>query len=129
MPAVCSKEVWRPFPDASNCQEPKGIVDLSYHKFDLMASSLMRRSNNVFYIPLRQGLCSGESCGQYMKSGTPIWHDNGHITESASGELATLLSAQLESTGFNKYLKNYSPLFSRKEAASPTRSSSDHSGT
>lgn len=129
MPAVCSKEVWRPFPDASNCQVPKRIVDSSYHKFDLMASSLMRRSNNVFYIPLRQGLCSGESCGQYMKSGTPIWHDNGHITETASGELATLLSAQLESTGFNKYLKNYSPLFSRKEAASPTRSSSDHSGT
>ncbi|MCP9911907.1 acyltransferase [Cyanobium sp. BA20m-14] len=102
-PELCSKELWRPFPNYNNCQKPISANKMAYWQFDSKAHELARRSQNIFYAPLRAGLCSSETCGQYTLSGAPIWHDNGHITEAASGELAGLLRKVLREGGFFDY--------------------------
>ena len=57
-----------------------------------MALAISNATSNIYYIPLRLGLCANEICGQYTKQGTSIWHDDsGHITEQSSGELSNLL--------------------------------------
>ena len=58
-------------------------------------------SKNIYYAPLRLGLCVNEKCGQYTKKGTPIWHDFGHITEQSSGELGDLLRQHLMQTSIS----------------------------
>jgi hypothetical protein len=104
-PELCTKELWRPFPDMKHCQKPAWTARVGFSRFDDMASELAGRSQNIFYAPLRTGLCDKKICGQYTLSGTPIWHDNGHITDAASGELAGLLRSQLRKGGFFEYLE------------------------
>jgi len=70
-----------------------------------MATELSKKSRNVFYAPLRLGLCNNNVCGQYTSIGSPIWHDNGHITEKVSGELAGYLSSKLRTNGFYDFLE------------------------
>ena len=72
---------------------------LSYNRFDKLALSLSNSAENIYYTPLRLGLCVNETCGQLNKKGTPIWHDEvGHITEQSSGELADMLRQHLTQT-------------------------------
>jgi len=103
-PELCTKEFWRPFPGAANCEKPIRDNKTAYQRFDHMASELAKRTQNIFYAPLRIGLCVNATCGQYTSSGTQIWHDNGHITEKASSELAGLLKSELRTGGFFDYL-------------------------
>jgi hypothetical protein len=104
-PELCTKEVWRPFPSVSNCQKPIHVSKNAYQRFDEKASELARTHQNIFYAPLRTGLCTKKTCGQATASGTQIWHDNGHITEDASGELAGLLRRELRAGGFFEYFR------------------------
>jgi peptidoglycan/LPS O-acetylase OafA/YrhL len=105
-PELCSSEIWRPFPDRGKCQKSTAAAKSAYLRFDNMAYGLARRNQNIFYAPLRLGLCNEEICGQNTLSGTPIWHDYGHITEKASGELAGLLKSELRASGFFDYLSS-----------------------
>ena len=105
-PELCSSELWRPFPDRGKCQKSTSAAKSAYLRFDNMAYGLARRNQNIFYAPLRMGLCNEEICGQNTISGTPIWHDYGHITEKASGELAGLLKSELHTSGFFDYLSS-----------------------
>jgi peptidoglycan/LPS O-acetylase OafA/YrhL len=104
-PELCTNELWRPFPDPGNCEKTTLDAKQAYSRFDEMATELSKRSRNVFYAPLRLGLCNDSVCGQYTSIGSPIWHDNGHITEKASGELAGYLSGRLRSNGFYDFLE------------------------
>ena len=103
-PELCSKELWRPFPDKANCQKTTAEAKQAYSTFDAMAEQLSRTANNVFYAPLRLGLCLNGICGQESRLGTPIWHDIGHITEAASGELSGLLRSELSAAGLFTYM-------------------------
>jgi peptidoglycan/LPS O-acetylase OafA/YrhL len=105
-PELCTKEIWRPFPSMNNCERPIRDNMIAYQPFDNRASALARRIQNIFYAPLRMGLCTNKTCGQYTSSGTQIWHDNGHITEAASGELAGLLRDKLRKGGFFDYFSS-----------------------
>ena len=102
-PELCSREFWRPFPDSKNCQKPTSLAKAAYSRFDHMALGLASRNANIFYAPLRIGLCNENLCGQNTPSGTAIWHDFGHITDAASGELAELLRSKLRLGGFFDY--------------------------
>ena len=97
-PELCMKEVWRPFPNKSKCERNIDEARSAYNLFDKLAVSLSNASDNIYYAPLRLGLCVNETCGQFTKKGTPIWHDLGHITEKASGELADMLRQHLTQT-------------------------------
>ena len=98
-PYLCQKEVWRPFPDKKNCQKTLEQTISAYSKFDEFGRKITKDSQNIYYIPLRTGLCVGEICGQYTSQGTQIWHDFGHISEQASQELAKLLKDKLTKAG------------------------------
>ena len=100
-PALCVREVWRPLPNKFLCEKSIDEARSSYTRFDKLAESLSNTSENIYYAPLRLGLCVNEKCGQYTKKGTPIWHDFGHITEQSSGELADLLRQHLTQTSIN----------------------------
>ena len=102
-PELCSKEVWRPYPIKSVCEKPVDDAKQAYARFDSMAEQLQRNMNNVFYAPLRIGLCFEGVCGQNTRLGTSIWHDNGHITEQASSELSGVLKSELNTRGFFTY--------------------------
>jgi hypothetical protein len=104
LPELCSKEVWRPFPDPAGCQKTAEEAKQAYSKFDHMAEHLAANTKNVFYAPLRLGLCFDGICGQNSKLGTPIWHDSTHISETASGELHTLLRSELTADGLLTYI-------------------------
>lgn len=94
-PELCLREKWRPFPNKSDCEKTVEEADFAFKKFDEMALATSNLSSNIYYVPLRLGLCLDKTCGQYTKYGTPIWHDFGHITEKSSGELAHLIRKQL----------------------------------
>jgi len=77
-----------------------GVLSLSRWTIGIHWWSI--RYMNVFYAPLRDGLCIEDICGQTTSEGTPIWHDIGHITEKSSAELAPLLSKRLKENGFSQ---------------------------
>ena len=102
-PELCFPTPWRPlFSLPVTCSTSISEVKDRYSEFDRMAKSLSSYHTNVFYIPLRDGLCTRDICGQITNVGTPIWHDIGHITEQSSAELAPLLIERLEDNGFSK---------------------------
>jgi len=98
---LCVKEFFRPFPNKFYCEKTIDDARSSYNRFDKLAESLSNSSDNIYYAPLRLGLCVNETCGQYTKKGSPIWHDIGHITEQSSGELADLLRHHLKQTSIS----------------------------
>ena len=98
-PAMCVKELWRPFPNKFNCEKTVEEAYTSYRQFDKLAIQTSNLSENIYYAPLRLGLCVKGICGQYTKHGTPIWHDFGHITEQSSRELGNLLRQYLSQSG------------------------------
>ena len=104
-PMLCMKEFFRPFPNNFDCEKPIDTARSSYNKFDKLAQSLSNSSENIYYAPLRLGLCLEETCGQFTKNGTPIWYDNGHITEKSSGELADMLRQHLMQTSIGIFDK------------------------
>ena len=96
---LCIKEFFRPFPSKIYCEKTIDEARSSYNRFDKLALSLSNSAENIYYSPLRLGLCVNETCGQLNKKGTPIWHDDvGHITEQSSGELADMLRQHLTQT-------------------------------
>lgn len=100
-PNECMSVPWRPFGNAKGCQINRELVSGAFAEFDQLASKAARDVGNLFYAPLRTGLCNGDQCGQDTKSGTPIWHDGaGHITDKAAAELAPLLTSHLQAGGY-----------------------------
>ena len=92
------KEFFRPFPNKFDCEKTIDEARSAYNLFDKLAVSLSNSSENIYYAPLRLGLCVNETCGQFTKKGTPIWLDYGHITEKSSVELADMLRQHLTQT-------------------------------
>lgn len=82
------------------CSVPAETVKTAFSSFDLLARDAMRAAPNLFYAPLRLGLCDGNACGQTLKDGTYVWHDRGHITERAAETLAPMLKQALADSGF-----------------------------
>ena len=100
-PELCVLVPWRPL-ELTGCFTSITEVQERYSTFDNMAKSFSEGYMNVFYAPLRDGLCIEDICGQTTSEGTPIWHDIGHITEKSSAELAPLLSKRLKENGFSQ---------------------------
>jgi peptidoglycan/LPS O-acetylase OafA/YrhL len=92
-PVLCVEAPWRPFVDPQ-CILTKEYVHSRYAKFDSIAQE--SSTKNFHYAPLREYLCVLKYCGQRTKSGLPIWHDKGHITEEVSWELGIPLRQKLQ---------------------------------
>jgi peptidoglycan/LPS O-acetylase OafA/YrhL len=82
------------FPGKTGCTSSRNEVINNYTQFDQLANAFADIYGYT-YIALRDGLCSGEICGQKTVHGSYIWHDAGHITEQSSSELAELLLRRL----------------------------------
>lgn len=82
------------------CFSDAATVAQAYSGFDALAGDAHNKAANLFYAPLRLGLCEGQRCGQTLH-GAAIWHDRGHITEAAARALAPLLKRHLEVAGFD----------------------------
>jgi hypothetical protein len=91
-PVLCAEAPWRPFVDP-RCIITEEYVHSRYSKFDSVARKSV--TQNFYYAPLREYLCVLKYCGQRTKSGLPIWHDIGHITDVASWELGIPLARKL----------------------------------
>ena len=88
----------------SQCEKPLNDSIAAFGTFDSKALEYANRTENLFYAPLRTGLCSADTCGQRSPGGNFIWHDNdGHITEKSSGELSSLLISKLQSQGLGRH--------------------------
>jgi hypothetical protein len=102
----CYPLPWQPFEKApAGCFHSRAEVMSRYAVFDRLAQAEAKRHLNLFYVPLREGLCVGEVCGPINAHGTFIWYDQGHITEQASAELSPLLLRQLKAQGFHSSFK------------------------
>ena len=62
-PELCKKEIWRPYPNKLNCEKKIEEVYTSYKKFDQMAIKTTNSAENIYYIPLRFGLCTDKYVG------------------------------------------------------------------
>ncbi len=93
-----------PFPwltsGRDGCSIKRTAVVNEFSKFDDLANGAATQVPNLFYAPLRTGLCNGDVCGQTIANGTAIWHDHGHITQGAALELTPLLREQLAKASF-----------------------------
>ena len=76
-----------------------------YLTFDKLAKEYSDNIRNLFYVPLRDGLCIDQVCGVITSKGTRIWIDHGHITEASASELKPLLLERLNKTNFFSYIK------------------------
>ena len=86
------------FPNRRGCNIEKNVVIDLYSDFDNLAKKYSNKYD-FKYIPLRDGLCSGDVCSQKSKSGTYIWHDYaGHITEKSAEELAPFILDRIKNT-------------------------------
>ena len=96
MPQECYPLPWKPFVAiGEGCYVHRKEVKSAFGKFEKKANFYQQRETNFFYAPLREGLCKGDVCGQFMPSGTAIWRDMGHITDAASTELWLQLRREL----------------------------------
>lgn len=102
-PEVCLDVPWH-IVDFEGCTVTRAAVTDAYKEFDRLALDAAREIPNFYYAPLRTGLCRQDQCGQKTSTGTPIWHDRGHITKAASMALAPLLRVDLEKQGFSGQL-------------------------
>jgi hypothetical protein len=110
-PKECYPTPWRPFLDKEpGCSLEREEVISKFARFDELIQQLETSRKNLFYAPLRTGLCVENICGQKMKNGTPIWHDRGHITEIAAAQLADLLREHLKRQEFDKKYPGHEPL-------------------
>jgi hypothetical protein len=116
-PEECTALPWQPFGNREGCSVDTETVAKAFAKFDELASDAAAETESLYYAPLRTGLCNAGVCGQTMATGTPIWHDRGHITEQAAAELAPLLRAHLSQQGF--YGKYSGELESRANPPEP----------
>lgn len=82
------------------CFSNAATVAQAYAAFDALATEAHGKATNLFYAPLRLGLCENQRCGQTLQ-GAAVWHDRGHITEAAARALAPLLRRHLEAAGFD----------------------------
>ena len=82
------------------CSVSAETVTNAFSQFDTLAKDAAHQTSNLYYAPLRHGLCHKNLCGQNTASGQPIWHDEGHITEKAAIELSPLLQYELTKNGF-----------------------------
>jgi peptidoglycan/LPS O-acetylase OafA/YrhL len=98
-PSICVVAPWRRSL-IDQCFIRRTAVIHAYEDFDRLATEVSARTPNLFYAPLREGLCQHDQCGQITESGEPIWHDKDHITERAATELGPLLRTRLERQGF-----------------------------
>ncbi|MEM9267835.1 MAG: acyltransferase family protein [Pseudomonadota bacterium] len=101
-PRFCVDLPWRP--DRTKCTTTREDVQAAFAPYDDLAQALAQRTEGLFYSPLRSGLCGQMQCGQRAENGTPIWHDVGHITETAARSLAPFLQDQLTAEGFDRAL-------------------------
>lgn len=99
-PELCMPLPWRPGDYQQRCSVSADITEKSYARFDQLATEATHRMSNLFYAPLRTGLCHAGTCGQTTESGVPVWHDREHITEAVSAELAPLLRDDLVKQDF-----------------------------
>ena len=99
-PEECVDLPWRPFGIGEGCHVDQDDVQTAFAEFDRLAFAAAEKNANLFYAPLRLGLCQGQTCGQTTVNGTPVWHDRGHITEKASAELGPYLRRQLDRQRF-----------------------------
>jgi hypothetical protein len=103
LPQECYPLPWKPFVAiGEGCFVRRDEVHSAFQEFERLAKSYQKSETNFFYVPLREGLCVGEACGQFMSSGSAIWRDMGHITDAASRELwlrlkGTLIDQQIKS--------------------------------
>jgi peptidoglycan/LPS O-acetylase OafA/YrhL len=98
-PRICVPAPWRRTL-IDQCFVSRAAVINAYADFDGLATEASARAPNLFYAPIREGLCQHDQCGQTTESGKPIWHDQDHITEQVAMELAPLLRARLEKQAF-----------------------------
>ncbi|MGO9487184.1 MAG: acyltransferase family protein [Rhodomicrobium sp.] len=98
-PEQCIELPWRPF-RSEGCSAAFETVQKAFARFDRLALDASGQVANLFYAPLRTGLCHEGACGQATATGLPIWHDRSHITEGAAAELAPLLRTRLAQQGF-----------------------------
>lgn len=98
-PEQCIELPWRPF-RSEGCSAAFETVQKAFARFDRLALDASTQVANLFYAPLRTGLCHEGACGQATATGLPIWHDRSHITEGAAAELAPLLRMRLAQQGF-----------------------------
>lgn len=91
--------------ETAGCFSERSIVQNAFAAFDSLAREAMLAHKNLFYVPLRDGLCEQLTCGQTL-DGVQVWHDRGHITEAASLRLAPLLKTRLNTLGFFEAPRN-----------------------
>jgi hypothetical protein len=102
-PKECYPLPWKPFVSTSSgCFVQRSALEAAYPEFEALARQRIAKDPNFFYVPLRSGLCSRDTCGQFMASGTPIWRDFGHITDAAASELWVHLDNQLRDQGIRQ---------------------------
>ena len=99
---LCHKEFYRPFP-SKYCQTSRKEVISRYSKFDELAHEFTAKNQNLFYAPLREGLCDNDICNSYTENDNFIWTSDSHITTKAAKDLAPLLRKRLVDAKFYKY--------------------------
>ncbi|MCP4074381.1 MAG: acyltransferase [Hyphomicrobiales bacterium] len=100
-PEQCLRMPWQPFSgDRAGCFVDSKDATKGYARFDSLADDASSQLSNLYYIPLRMGLCHEGRCGQTTASGLSIWHDRGHITEEVARELTPLFLEKLKKQGF-----------------------------
>ncbi|WP_293855268.1 acyltransferase family protein [uncultured Alsobacter sp.] len=98
-PRECLDAPWQ-VATKPGCSIDRAAVEAAFRPFDEAARLATHTAPNLFYAPLRTGLCDERACGQALADGTPIWHDRGHITEKAALALAPRLAAALAEQQF-----------------------------
>lgn len=93
-PRECLGVPWQ-YTAKPGCSTDRATVQAAFQRFDDAARLAAHTVPNLFYVPLRMGLCGEATCGQTLPDGTPVWHDRGHITEKAALTLAPLLATAL----------------------------------
>jgi hypothetical protein len=99
-PEECIDYPWTAANYKKGCFHSVEKVKNAFAVFDNLAENAATDLSNLYYAPLRTGLCYNGLCGQKNFNNTPIWHDVGHITEAASKELAPLLHSILAKQQF-----------------------------
>jgi hypothetical protein len=99
-PEQCTALPWRPFGPPKGCSISIADAEAMFQKFDMLAKKKSNEVPNLFYVPLRLGLCRQDGCGQLTSADITIWHDVGHITEDAAIELSPLLRRKLAEQQF-----------------------------
>ncbi len=101
---LCTKEFYRPF-ISEYCQTSRKEVINRFANFDKLAYEYTAKNENLFYAPLRDGLCINDLCSNFTQNGNMIWTDFGHITKNSAKDLVPLLRKRLVNSNFYNYIE------------------------